>query len=263
MELTITLIYKCVQGTALFFLAAWLLLGGRRGIGSVCRSLALLLSIAAPILLYLSVQKKLSRLLLIYLGVSAAVFLIFGLDKLFAVKGRKGSFRFPENVLLLLSLIGVFGSIAGMLVFHHKNKKAKLQYAVPGIALIEMILLYVPVLKNRTLPISDWKSFDLFHWLTMVTTAVLCLMLIKTFILVRLLVMLPISAAAALFSVRLFCRMGTSVTVSEIIKEKPIPFFAVAAAVFLILEVISVECRFITSVNEVRKKTDHSKQPEK
>lgn len=257
MKLDVTLIYRCVQVAAIVFLIAWIALGRKKGIGGVCRGLALFLAIAAPILLYLTMQKEVPLLAWIYLGVSGLVFLIFALDKLLAISG-KGAARVPENVLVVLSVFGVFGGISGMIVFHHKNKKAKLQYAVPIIACIEIGVLWFFLLKDKTLPMIDVKSLNVFQIMTAFTTVIVCLILIKTFILVRLLVIIPISAFAALFSVAFFTKMGTSVTFMEMIKSKPIPFFAVAVAVFLILELISVKCKFITSGNEVRMKTDHS-----
>lgn len=257
MKLDITLIYRCVQVAAIVFLLAWIALGRKKGIGGICRGLALFLSIAAPILLYLTIQKEVHLLVWIYLGVSGLVFLIFALDKLLSMSG-KGTVRVPENVLLVLSLFGVFGGISGMVVFHHKNKKAKLQYAIPIIAFIEIGAFWFFLLRSKTLPKVDLKSLSVFQIMTLVTTVILCLILIKTFILVRLLIIIPISAFAALFSVAFFTKMGPSVTFMEMIKSKPIPFFVVAVVVFLILELISVKCKFITSGNEVRMKTDHS-----
>ncbi len=261
MEITLTLIYKCVQAAAVVLLAGWIICGRMKGFGSFCRGAALFLAIAAPILLYLSRQEKVHLLIWIYLGISVFVFLVYAVDKILAVS-RRSRTRVPENVLVLLSLFGVLGGISGMLVFHHKNKKAKLQYAVPVIALLELGALYFFRLKDLSFQMFDWKSLSVFEYMTAATTAVLCVILVKTFILVRLLVIIPVSVSAALLAVRLFYRMENSVTLQEMIKAKPIPVFAVAAVVFLILELISVKSRYITSGNEVKKKTDHS-SPEK
>lgn len=257
MEISLTLIYRCVQIAALIFIAAWLVLGSNKKAAAIFRGLALFTSITAPILLYLSGQREVSLLVWIYLGVSALVFLVFAIDKLLAMGGR-GATRIPENLLLVLTVPGVLGGIAGMLVFHHKNKKAKLQYAVPIIAFIELGVFWFFMLRKKALPVLNVKTLNVFQILTIVTSVILCLVLIRTFILVRLLVIIPISAYAALFSVAFFTKMGTSVTFMEMIKNKPIPFFAVAVVVFLILELISVKSKFITSGNEVKMKTDHS-----
>lgn len=256
MEISLALIYQGIQIAAVAFLVVWIVLGRKKGVGGVFRGLAMLTAIAAPILLYLSLQKEIKLPVLIYLGVSGLVFLIFAIDKTLAV--GKASTRIPENVLIILSLFGVLGGISGMVVFHHKNKKAKLQYALPVIAFIEIGVLYYFLLRDKTLKMINWKTLNVFQIMTLATTAVLCLILIKTFVLVRLLVIIPISLLAALFSVGFFYKMGTSVPILEMIKTKPIPFFAVAIVVFAILELISVKCKFITSGNEVRMKTDHS-----
>jgi len=54
-------------------------------------------------------------------------FLVFGLDKL---KAMRGEWRVPEKVLHILTLTGgVAGASIGRLTFHHKTKK-------PGFALV-------------------------------------------------------------------------------------------------------------------------------
>lgn len=48
-------------------------------------------------------------------------FLLYGLDK---IKAKFNLSRIPESVLLRLSLFGgVYGSILGMFLFHHKTRK--------------------------------------------------------------------------------------------------------------------------------------------
>ena len=49
--------------------------------------------------------------------------ILYILDKKKAINHR---YRIPENILLLFSIIGgVFGSIIGMMLVHHKTKKIK------------------------------------------------------------------------------------------------------------------------------------------
>lgn len=257
MNISLTLVYQCVQVAALVCIALWFFQAKNRGLGGIFRGLAMFTSILAPILLYLERQEKISLLVWIYLGISAFTFLIFAVDKAIAMSGGDGT-RVPENVLLILSVFGILGGISAMLVFHHKNKKAKLQYLMPVIALVELVLFYFLRLRDTKLSMIDWKSLGIFPIMTLVSSFVVCLLLIRTFILVRLLVIIPISLAAALVSVDFFFHLDSALSPMEMIKAKPIPFCAIALVVFLILELISVKTKFITSGNEVRKKTDHS-----
>ncbi|MEJ2242345.1 MAG: DUF1294 domain-containing protein [Candidatus Bathyarchaeota archaeon] len=48
--------------------------------------------------------------------------IIFGLDK---IKSIHGKWRIPESRLLLIALLGPFGSYIGMLLFRHKIRKIK------------------------------------------------------------------------------------------------------------------------------------------
>lgn len=61
--------------------------------------------------------------------VNAAAFLICGWDK---CQARRGGRRVPERTLLwLCALGGSFAFLVGMLLFHHKTRKAKFLYGVP------------------------------------------------------------------------------------------------------------------------------------
>jgi len=61
-------------------------------------------------------------LLYLYLALSVVTFAAFGIDKFQAQTHR---WRTPERVLLGLALAGgAYGALAGMLVFHHKTRKA-------------------------------------------------------------------------------------------------------------------------------------------
>ena len=56
------------------------------------------------------------------LGLGLSTFLIYGYDKLRAVRGGR---RVPESALLALSLIGgALGGWAGMLIWRHKTRHA-------------------------------------------------------------------------------------------------------------------------------------------
>ncbi len=67
-------------------------------------------------------------LLIIYLSINFIVFLIYGIDK---AKARRGSFRISEAALLFAAVLGAPGALLGMIVFHHKTRKAKFVVLVP------------------------------------------------------------------------------------------------------------------------------------
>ena len=60
-------------------------------------------------------------------------------DKIRAMEHR---FRIPEAVLLTIAVIGGSpGSIAGMLLFHHKTRRAKFRLGLPVILLVQIGLI--------------------------------------------------------------------------------------------------------------------------
>jgi uncharacterized membrane protein YsdA (DUF1294 family) len=63
--------------------------------------------------------------------------LFFGVDKL---KSKIGGWRISDLNLLLVALFGPFGAFAGMLLFKHKNRKAKF-LLVPIFLLIHLCLI--------------------------------------------------------------------------------------------------------------------------
>ena len=73
--------------------------------------------------------------LLIYLSINFIVFLIYGIDK---AKARRGSFRISEAALLFAAVLGAPGALLGMIVFHHKTRKAKFVVLVPLILVLEL-----------------------------------------------------------------------------------------------------------------------------
>ena len=67
---------------------------------------------------------------------NALVFLLYGFDKLMAVKGRR---RVSEFTLVLTAVIaGGVGGAIGMIVFHHKISKWKFRIIIP-LALIATV----------------------------------------------------------------------------------------------------------------------------
>lgn len=64
------------------------------------------------------------KVIIIYLCIiNLLSFFVYGIDKYLAIKNFK---RIPEKTLFTFSIIaGAFGSILGMIIFHHKTKKKK------------------------------------------------------------------------------------------------------------------------------------------
>lgn len=74
-----------------------------------------------------------------YIIINIVALLIYGWDKLAA---KQGWWRVPEHTLLFLSLIGgALGGLLGMLIWHHKTRKAKF-WAVQILALILHIFVW-------------------------------------------------------------------------------------------------------------------------
>ena len=70
--------------------------------------------------------------------INALAFIIYGIDKL---KARKGRWRISEATLLLLALVGgSIGSWLGMKAWHHKTMHRKFQYGLPAILLLQLAI---------------------------------------------------------------------------------------------------------------------------
>ena len=81
------------------------------------------------------------RTLVIYLiGINLLTFLIFGIDKR---KARKGKWRIPEDTLIWLSIVGgSVGALLGMYLFRHKTQKRKFTLGIPAILIAQAILAW-------------------------------------------------------------------------------------------------------------------------
>lgn len=86
------------------------------------------------------------RDLIIYLiGINIVTFLIYGIDKW---KARRGKWRIPEDPLIWLAIAGVsIGALLGMYVFRHKTKHRKFTLGVPAILLVQVALIYFFLLR--------------------------------------------------------------------------------------------------------------------
>ena len=70
--------------------------------------------------------------------INAVAFIVYGIDKL---KARKGRWRISEATLLLLAIVGgSIGSWLGMKVWHHKTMHRKFQYRLPIILLLQLAI---------------------------------------------------------------------------------------------------------------------------
>ena len=78
-------------------------------------------------------------------AINVIAFLLSGLDKLWAKKGR---WRVPERSLILIAAAGgSIGAIAAMKVWHHKTKHNKFRLGLPAILLAQIALIYFAVYR--------------------------------------------------------------------------------------------------------------------
>lgn len=73
--------------------------------------------------------------------INIVTFIIYGIDK---YKAKKGKWRIPENSLIGLAIIGgSIGAYLGMRVWHHKTMHLKFKYGIPLIIVIQLIIIYM------------------------------------------------------------------------------------------------------------------------
>ena len=73
------------------------------------------------------------------LAINALSFILFGLDK---YKAKKGKWRISEATLLMMAVIGgSIGAWIGMRLWHHKTKHKKFKYGIPVIIIIQVGLV--------------------------------------------------------------------------------------------------------------------------
>ena len=73
------------------------------------------------------------------LAVNALTFLLYGMDK---YKAKKGRWRISEATLLLMAVIGgSIGAWVGMRLCHHKTKHKKFKYGIPVIIILQVALM--------------------------------------------------------------------------------------------------------------------------
>lgn len=83
-------------------------------------------------------------LLFCIVGLNIVTFIVYGIDKL---KAKKGKWRISEASLLLLAVVGgSVGAWCGIKVWHHKTKHKKFKYGVPFIVAMQIgLCLYLMV----------------------------------------------------------------------------------------------------------------------
>lgn len=75
-----------------------------------------------------------------FIIINIITFLIYGMDKL---KAKKGKWRIPEVTLLLLAVVGGgLGAWFGIKIWHHKTMHAKFRCGVPLIIFVQLICIY-------------------------------------------------------------------------------------------------------------------------
>ena len=72
------------------------------------------------------------------LAVNIATFLLYGIDK---YKARKGRWRISEATLLMMAVIGgSIGAWSGMRLWHHKTMHKKFKYGIPIIIILQVTI---------------------------------------------------------------------------------------------------------------------------
>ncbi len=91
-------------------------------------------------------------LILYFLIINAAGFLVMGIDKRRSRIRRK--WRISEAAMFTIAVFGgAIGCVGGMYTFHHKTMKPAFQYGMPAILVIQvvaiLIILFLSPLKFR------------------------------------------------------------------------------------------------------------------
>ena len=104
-------------------------------------------------------------MLLYYIvGVNILAFLVYGIDKW---RAKKGKWRISEATLLLLAVIGgSIGAWLGMKVWHHKTMHKKFKYGIPAILIIQIILIGYSNFTPNVSPSSDVQMEDTLRTIT-------------------------------------------------------------------------------------------------
>ena len=73
-----------------------------------------------------------------HLAVNITSFLLYGIDK---YKAKKGRWRISEATLLMMAVIGgSIGAWSGMRLWHHKTMHKKFKYGIPIIIILQVTI---------------------------------------------------------------------------------------------------------------------------
>ena len=87
--------------------------------------------------------------------INLTAFLLYGLDKSFAVKHKR---RIPEATLIAVACIGgAPGALLGMLIFHHKTKKKKFRITIPILVGVFLLLNGFFLYQNYRLVVTEYE----------------------------------------------------------------------------------------------------------
>lgn len=78
-----------------------------------------------------------TNLLIIYLVINILTFITYAADKFRAFRSK---YRISEKTLMIMSVFGIFGGLAGMLLFRHKIRKPKFALGLPLILFTEALV---------------------------------------------------------------------------------------------------------------------------
>ena len=79
-------------------------------------------------------------LIIYFLGINLMTFLLYGVDKW---KARKGRWRIPEDSLIWLAVAGgSIGALGAMFLFRHKTRHLKFILGIPAILLLQVLLVF-------------------------------------------------------------------------------------------------------------------------
>jgi uncharacterized membrane protein YsdA (DUF1294 family) len=73
-----------------------------------------------------------------YVVANCGVLVLYAADKR---RARLRQYRISERTLLLAALVGPFGALAGMGVFHHKTRKLRFIVAVPLFVVLHALVI--------------------------------------------------------------------------------------------------------------------------
>ena len=81
-----------------------------------------------------------TNILIIYAVMHILTFITYGADKF---KAFRNKYRISEKTLLIMSVFGIFGALAGMFLFRHKIRKPLFLGGLPFILFIELLVYWL------------------------------------------------------------------------------------------------------------------------